>query len=501
MFLRKKENRFHNFMDMQHAPSYTQKPKRWPVILVAILAVIGIAGFVGYRLLNRLSPADVLQSGLFNQAIVTYTGRENKALVDLFPTLLGFDEPRTYLFLFLNNTELRPAGGFIGVYAVVRVEDGQAEVVVVEGTEVLDAGTPADWHPVPPEPIRRYLGVDQWYFRDSNWSPDFAESARQALRFYAAEGGIASEEIDAVVGVTPTVLERLMDITGPFTIQGITFTPETVIETLEYEVEFGFKDRGIAVADRKQIIEPFFEALIAHMKEHLFVRAERYINTIESLADERHILVYDVNDAVQEAVENRGWSGTLHTAENEDYLLWADANLAALKTDHAIERTLAYTIHRRDDGTYVARATMHYAHTQPYFDWRTTRYLAYARVFVPAGSTLIGTQGVREFVAEGDELGKQWFGGYLSIEPGQNADVTFEYILPASVSRKIDAGVYTLYVQKQAGTLAHSLTLDLDFDTTIKRADPTEKADRRGDDQYHIETDLQMDREVEVLFE
>src|SRR3990167_7266730 len=28
------------------------------------------------------------------------------------------------------------------------------------------------------KPIKKYLGVDNWYFRDSNWSPDFVEGVR-----------------------------------------------------------------------------------------------------------------------------------------------------------------------------------------------------------------------------------------------------------------------------------------------------------------------------------
>jgi hypothetical protein len=52
--------------------------------------------------------------------------------------LLGFEDTQNYLIEFLNNTELRPGGGFIGVYGVVKVKNGVPEVLKVEGTEILD---------------------------------------------------------------------------------------------------------------------------------------------------------------------------------------------------------------------------------------------------------------------------------------------------------------------------------------------------------------------------
>ena len=41
---------------------------------------------------------------------------------EVLPNMLGYPGEKTYLFLFQNNTELRPAGGFIGTYGILKLK-------------------------------------------------------------------------------------------------------------------------------------------------------------------------------------------------------------------------------------------------------------------------------------------------------------------------------------------------------------------------------------------
>ena len=43
-----------------------------------------------------------------------------------------------------------------------------------------------------------------------------------------------------VLGITPAVIETLMNRVGELTIQGVLFTPNNVTRKLQYEVEYGF---------------------------------------------------------------------------------------------------------------------------------------------------------------------------------------------------------------------------------------------------------------------
>ncbi|MFH1286152.1 MAG: DUF4012 domain-containing protein [Candidatus Magasanikbacteria bacterium] len=487
-----------------------KKRKKWPYILIIILALLFGTAFLGFRFLKNITPGQLVESNFVQDTIVKFLGEEKRGLVEIMPQFLGFAEPRTYLVLFLNNTEMRPGGGFIGSYAVVRVNKGQTEILKVDGTENLDAGAPGTWKVVPPEPITEHLGIDRWYFRDSNWSPDFVESAKKALEFYKAEGGVAAGEIDTVIALTPTALERIMEITGSFTIEGIYLTPETVTEKLEYEVEYGYVNRGIEKKDRKVIIKTFFLELLAHARDTLFDNLENYVVVFDELIEERHLMVYSTDTALQKAADEQNMSGRQYTGAG-DYLMWVDANMAALKTDHAMKRHLTYTITRRpasDEGEkdyYMAAANMEYTNTGS-FDWRTTRYRTYARIFVPEDAELVSTIGAMKVgdlgeepvVGQGIENGKKWFGAFISIEPGETKTLQFIYRLSPKVQREIEKGSYTLFVQKQLGTIGHILTTDLEFGKTITSAAPAEPKGVWGDSHYGFQTDLSVDREFTI---
>lgn len=476
-----------------------------PVIIFFVMIVLLVGSAVAaYRWVRSFTPEDIL--GIVDQPLVQnliqqQVGEDAVSLVSLLPDLAGINEPTTYLLLFLNNTELRPGGGFIGVYGVVTVDNGSVTVHKVEGTEVLDNAADVSQLPPPPDIFLTTLFVDYWYFRDSNWSPDFVVNAQKALELFALEDGVFADDIDVVVGISATVLEQVLEETGPITVDGFTFTKENAVEKLQYEVNYGFVDRGIAMIDRKDIIRPFFQQILDKIQPKLFSNFGEYVQIGTRMVDQKHILAYAKDSKLQEKFEEAGLTGEVQNPPG-DSLLWVDANLAALKTDHALNRNLSYTMQPTDDGRYEVTATMTYEHTGT-FDWRTSRYLSYTRLYVPFGSELVstgGSLGAQSNTDIGLDLGKTWFGNQIRVEPGTTETLSFTYRLPASIRTQAEAGLYTLFVQKQLGTVDHTLTLDLDFGTTILSATPAENQEEWYDTWYRVDSDLTVDREFTVSF-
>ena len=473
------------------------------LIWLTLFIILVGGGVQAYRWVKNLTPADLIESPIVQDLVKGSLSTQGQKLFGLIPDLAGLEEPRTILFLFQNNSELRPTGGFIGVYAVARVDRGTFDLLKVEGTEILDAQTPADWRPTPPKPITEYLGVDRWYFRDSNWSPDFSITAQKALELYTKEGGIAAEEIDTVIAVTPTVIARFLEVTGPLEVHGITFTSDNFTEKLEYEVLFGFAKRGIAVQNRKAILKDLTEQLFDKLSTSVFEKSNEYVDILSRLITEKHIVMYSRDEALQQKFNDLNISGFVQPSTH-DYILWIDANLAALKSDHAMERAMRYSITSTPEGRYMGTVEMTYDHTG-IFDWRTTRYLSYTRIFVPLGAELASVGGslaekgqIADMVDSGRDLGKQWFGTHIRIEPGNTETLSFSYYLPELVVGDIERGLYELGIQKQPGTDAHGLTLDLDFGTTITAAKPAEEQIEWGDSVYRMESNLRVDRAFRV---
>ena len=97
--------------------------------------------------------------------------RQGFSALTVAPQLLGMDRPRTYLVLALNEDELRPGGGFITGVGEIRVQAGKVITMTFRDSYAVDDFTQP--YPDPPEPMRRYMGLDLLVLRDSNWSPDF----------------------------------------------------------------------------------------------------------------------------------------------------------------------------------------------------------------------------------------------------------------------------------------------------------------------------------------
>lgn len=426
----------------------------------------------------------------------------------------GVGEDKQWLVLYLNNAELRPGGGFMGVYGLLLMRDGEIQSLDVEDVYVADAlvaGT--GYSSRPPEAIRRYLGVDTWYFRDANWSPDFAvssEFAEQLLRQQYNYAGRPVPEIDGVIGITPDIAERIMAFLGPVEVDGFTFTADNVYDLIQFETQFGFKDRGLDVNQRKEIISKLTDEVIGKLLALPLSEIPTVLNIVLDSFEDKQIALYSNTESSQQVIAGSGWGGIVEVDPDSDQLLFVDANMAALKTDPVVNRSISYEV-QEVAGRLRARAEITYNHSGT-FTGLTTRYRTYARLFVPAGSELIRVEGSLaddllnnpsgnpgDVVIESD-LGMTSFGTFTAIEPGRQGVLAFEYYLPARIQDSLDEGRYDLQVIKQMGAANYPLTVKIESDKNISSAAPAEARGNRGDSAYFIETTLNKDLDFKVRY-
>lgn len=384
----------------------------------------------------------------------------------ILPPILGYPEAKTYLFLFENNTELRPGGGFIGTYGLMKVSSG--EITSLQTDNVYNLDENAKKLPVitPPLPMQTYLKQHAWYFRDANWSPDFPTSARQALTLYQREGG--SRNVDGVLAITPTVISHLLELVGPITIGKTEFTAKNFTDKVQYYVDQGFAYAGQDESQRKDIIGILTTQLVERLMKLPVANWKDLFLVLSQELNEKQMLIYETDSTVQSMLEQQNWAGALHPVAGEDYLMVADANLASLKTDPVVYRTSSYRVTMNGDSA-EATLTIHYDHRGK-FDWKTTRYNTYVRVYVPQGSTLIDSTGaqVREKstkagkVTTSSELGLTVFGAFKSIEPGTSSDLVLRYRLPSTIAKQLQQRTYGLMVQKEAGVTNATLKLQVE---------------------------------------
>lgn len=382
----------------------------------------------------------------------------------ILPAFSGYPDGRTYLLAFENNRELRPAGGFIGTYGILKIKNAAIESIFTDNSYNLDQPAAAYLNVVPPKPIVDYLKQPKWFFRDSNWSPDFPTAAQKMEWFYYQEGG--REKLDGVIALTPDIIEDLLGSLGAFTVDGITFNKQNFFDQLEYQVEYGYYKQGIPNSQRKDIIGDLSKLMIAKLHALPMSEWQNVIDIISKNVKEKQILVYYNDPNWQSLAEKNDWAGNIKNFDG-DYLQLVDANLAALKTDAVISRTINYNLAQNDKHELIGQAAVVYKHGGS-ADWKTSKYRTYTRLYAPQGSELISVKINGQELKKGkidiyQELGKTSFGAFFEVGFRSSTRVEWNYKLPERIVAQAKAGRYDLLVQKQAGVPSVDLNLNLKF--------------------------------------
>jgi len=418
------------------------------------------------------------------------------AAVKLAPLFAGYPEQRNYLLLMENNRELRPGGGFIGTYGLLSLKNASIETFFTDDIYNLDKLSIGTLKVEPPAPIKKYLNQEFWYMRDSNWWPDFPASAVSAQKFFkqetailATNNGLATNprmnanNLNGVIAITPTVMEELLGVTGEITVGGVSFNKENFWAELEYEVEQAYYGKDIPKESRKDIVGAFGQVMIAKLSSLPLKEWPELFAALSRLTEEKQIMVYMNKPVDQQVITDLGLAGEIKSAPM-DYILVADSNMAALKTDEVMKRTLNYSLNENDAGELIVAAIMNYENLGEGHTWKNTRYKNYSRIYVPLGSELqkvrVGREEIPlEQVDRYTEFGKMVWGAYIVIEPRQSQELAWTYKLPANIAKIIkDQGKYELLVQKQPGLPELGLNLNVSLGWRNLHEEKVMKADQ-----------------------
>ena len=417
----------------------------------------------------------------------------------ILPEIAGYPSPSSFLVILQNNDELRPTGGFIGTYGILDIKNGDINNFATHDVYHLDMPIQDKLDVLPPEPLVKYLGVDNWYLRDANWSPDWPRSAEQVLWFFNKESELAGSEkkdFNGVVALTPDLIIDLLRFTGPIVIDDIEFNADNFQELLQYEVEQGYQKLGVPKWQRKEIIGDIARELKIRLFDTQPDKWNELFDIVRKNISQKNLILYLKDQNLEKIVKEQGWGGEIKDSAS-DYLMVVDANMAAFKTDAVVDKSISYKISQQADG-WRADLTINYSHRGG-FDWRTTRYRSYTRVYVPLGSQLIAATGLSDSAAQVyNEFGKICFAGFISIEPGEIGHLHFSYKLPPNLANDSQ---YGLYLQKQPGNKINQLTVDLGFLNKVKSYSPATLSSRViSADRISWETDLATDKLFIVNF-
>ncbi|PID52801.1 MAG: hypothetical protein CR972_00085 [Candidatus Moraniibacteriota bacterium] len=303
---------------------------------------------------------------------------------DIANTMLTQDDVvRRYLLLLQNNLELRPGGGFIGQYAVVRVKNGEILSFDVKDSNILDNTYKSDREL--PEKLQKYLiGTRKWKFRDSNYSPHYPENVENALHFYGLSGNDAN--FDGVFAINATLFEDLLEISGPisltkkdwekygeFTSEGGLMKLEKIVEEPFFRAEErkacekklkkasvpenddrweacrydenGKKKKKVTHGQRearKDILDAIAEEMLLKLLK--IDNIEPLIIMATKALDQKDVQLWFKDKNLQNLAQKAHWTGEVDQEWKGDYVMISDANIGALKSDYYMKRTMEYKV-------------------------------------------------------------------------------------------------------------------------------------------------------------
>lgn len=411
------------------------------------------------------------------QALVSQ-GHEGIAFV---MRLMGSDQPRRYLLLFQNSSELRPTGGFPGSYGLATFDNGRLRDLAAD--DIYNPDGQLKQLIVPPKQLQHITPT--WGMRDANWFIDFPTSARKVMEFYRKDGGSA---VDGVITLRPDLIASLLKVTGPISLPeyDVVLTSENFLPTIQSEVE-----SKKSPAPKKIIMDlaPLLLAKLSTLPPQQWVGV---VNLFQKALAQHDMLMYMDDRMLEQYVVAQRWDGRVQDMPG-DYLTVNVANIKGAKAD-AVTDTSIKLESWLENGAMVHRMTLvrhHNGGASEYGFYNKTNY-SYVRVLVPKGSTLRGLvgndrplnqpmmnySGVSAMIdpdlarlektyqydpANGsttsEESGKTGFGFWMKIQPGETQSVQLEYVVPAAAS----GSDYHLTVQRQPG-------LDVaDFEFTFQK--------------------------------
>ncbi|MBT3356147.1 DUF4012 domain-containing protein [bacterium] len=409
--------------------------------VVAILSLTAWYSFLQLQDKKFTSIAKVANSVVKILPVDQERKEELNIIFGIIPEIAN-EEEKTFLILFQNNNELRPGGGYIGAFGILKIKGEKVIAIDTHDTNVFDSGISTKIEP--PFPMKDYLKVSDWELRDSNWSPDFATNAEKAEELYQIEGG--EEELSGVVAISTKLLPSFLEITGPVSIPGFPgeYNSDNAIEKLQFQVEKGYVEQGIAQGKRKYIMKDLAKAILLKAQEGSLSDKKALVAKMEKHLNEKDVMINFKDTKLQEKIKKLGWNGELKKSE-QDYLMMVDANMASYKTDQVIKRSFEYTA---DFSREKPRATLDikYRHNGRLRNWYIKDYKSYLRIFVPDGSWLANSENLTD-VQYGSEQDKKFFGGIINVPVGTIKTVSFSYDLPDNVTFEN----YKILIQKQSG--------------------------------------------------
>lgn len=412
---------------------------------------------------------------------------------DALPDLLGFYQKRKYLVLFQNNMELRPGGGFIGSFGTLEIRNGKIGKLKIN--DVYDADGKLSTHVEPPFLLKRYMGSQHLFLRDSNFDVDFIADAQRARNFLEMETG---EKVDGVIAVDTDFVKAMIELYGPLDIPDFreTVSGDNFYLLTQTHAE---KDFFPGSTQKKDFLRAVYNALDAKISGNYSIQFEDIASKISDLIAKKHLLIAMPDTDTQMILSVNKLSGTLQDNRKKednkilDFFSINEANIGVNKSNFYLKRNIDQKVTIEENGKISEKINIVYENSSGKESVFGGDYKNYLRFILPANAVLQSVEvngtniattaaitNVNEYTKKGfippnqlevektANFGKMIYGFLVIIPMSTSQKISINYTLPDILNPDKGSIIYDLYAFKQPGTGSDPYSVSIIYPKTFQ---------------------------------
>jgi len=406
--------------------------------------------------------------------LISFASQVENALPEIF----SINGTKTYLVLFEDTNDLRPNGGLINAFGILKIQNGKVNNFSIHNVDEADGLSKLRIEP--PFPLRRYELVTNWYLKDSSFDTDFSKSALASAMIFNSE---ENEKTDGVIALDLYFAKQALAYTGPIYVSdyNVTVNQNNLFQQM--------KAQTAVLKSNKNFVNAFYASLFKKLLSKNIPNLSLF-NVFLKTINEKHFL-FAFNDAsIQNTFSANGFSSSLNEtrpqSENlvNDFLGINEANLGGNEVGNAISRNVSLTTRIADDGKMSSTVIINYENSSQINE----NYKNYLRIILPKGSSIttikINNQSQKiiaaitdpavyenkKFVAslslevnKEDEQDKTVFGFLIDVPGGQRKIVEIGYnnsLVAPIISEQF---TYNLRLFKQPGIDSYPLKVNVSY--------------------------------------
>ncbi len=325
---------------------------------------------------------------------------QGQRLIAIVSWLLGVGQERRFLVQTMDRAELRPGGGFTGLYGVLTLHNGRMAPFSLQDVTELDyAGNGVELGRQAPPEYRSWMKFGFWGLRDANLSGDYPTSARLSMQVFQEEGG---GPVDGNIALTTTVIAHILNVIGP--IKVAEYNETITAQNLEDKVHF-YQQNYSAIALQRQktgtnnastrkSFTNLLGKLLLDKVRHLQVKqlVKLMQNAVKDIQS-RDLEIYFADPLAESWLVHLGYSGAMDTFSKQDGFMVVQANISISKASQYVHTTEQdnVVLDAQGGAYHNLTITLDYKQTGPVYGYDT--YADYIRVYAPANAQLLGGDG------------------------------------------------------------------------------------------------------------